>query len=451
MEFSNKNLFRIKSIHSKMNIFIFGQSTLHWGRVEFGNIGNYYIVEPAVRMLHETFPDAKIKTTLQLSKRFCQDEAVEVVPMKWYYGFNEMDLPIAQKEYQLALDYHNGKLLAETTPFMDAVMEADLVIDFSGDIWGDNADFLGKNRFLVGLYKDRTAQLLGKKTVMMAGSPGPFSPGKNLDFAKEVFENFDLVTNRESFSRNILEAYGFNLSKLKDLSCPSFLFEAKEDLNLTDIHPLLNREKPDLVVGVILCGWNFPTQAFNTSQRSDSEYDFIVNPLLKFLDENQNMKLCLLSHSNGFNPGETPFRLIHGRDYENSRQLEKILSDKGYGNRIFILKEVYDPWTTKAIIGSFDMLISGRIHGAVAGLSQRIPTVIIEYGNGPEAHKVKGFANEVEMLDYVANPNKPEDIYSKISTCMMNLEVIKEKLARQIPLVEKKSRENFTRLKDLFE
>lgn len=433
-----------------MKIFIFGQSTVHWGRIEFGNIGNYYIVEPAIRMLHLTFPNAQIKTTLQLSDRFCRDENLEVVPMEWYYGFNEQDLPKAQKEYQLALDYHNGKPLTETTPFMDAVMEADLVIDFSGDIWGDNADFLGKNRFLVGLYKDRIAQLLGKKTVMMAGSPGPFSPGKNLDFAKEVFENFDLVTNRERYSREVLEENGFNLTNLKDLSCPSFLFEPKNDLNISEIHPLLIREKPDLVVGVILCGWNFPTQAFDSSKRTDSEYDFLVNPLIEFLEENSVVSLCLMSHSNGFNPGEKPFRLLHGRDYENIKQLEKILINKGYGNRVFALNDVYDPWTTKAIIGNFDMLISGRIHGAVAGLSQNIPTVIIDYGNGPDAHKLKGFAKEAAMLNYVADPNTSGEIYCKIKDCILNLESIKKKLERQIPYVEEKSKQNFTLLKALF-
>ncbi|MBB6681547.1 polysaccharide pyruvyl transferase family protein [Aequorivita sp. 609] len=419
--------------------------------MEFGNIGNYYIVEPAIRMVHYTFPNAKVKTTLQLSKRFCLDENIEVVPMEWYYGFIEEDLPIAQKEYQLALDYHNGKPLTETTPFMDAIMEADLVIDFSGDIWGDNADFLGENRFLVGLYKDRTAQLLGKKTVMMAGSPGPFSPGENLDFAKEVFENFDLVTNRESFSRKILKEYGFNLSNLKDLSCPSFLFETKTDLDIEEIHPLFNREKPNLVVGVILCGWNFPTQAFDSAKRTESEYDFLVNPLLKFLKENSEVKLCLMSHSNGFNPGEKPFRLLHGRDYDTIKQLEKIMLQKGYADRVFALNDVYDPWTTKAIIGNFDMLISGRIHGAVAGLSQQIPTVIIDYGNGPQAHKLKGFAKEAGVLEYVANPNLPEDIFYKIQKCIQNLKIIREQLKVHIPEVKNKSKQNFNLLKSLFE
>ena len=47
-----------------------------------------------------------------------------------------------------------------------------MVIDFSGDIWGDNADFLGDDRFYVGLVKDRVAQIFAKKTAMIAGSPG---------------------------------------------------------------------------------------------------------------------------------------------------------------------------------------------------------------------------------------------------------------------------------------
>ena len=32
-----------------------------------------------------------------------------------------------------------------------------------------------------------------------------------------------------------------------------------------------------------------------------------------------------------------------------------------------------------------------RIHGAVAALSQSVPTVIIDYGHEPKAHKLIGF------------------------------------------------------------
>lgn len=432
-----------------MIIFITGQATLHWGRVEFGNIGNYYIVEPTIRTLHETFPGVTLKTTFQLSERFKKEENIEVLPMELYYGFKEDDLAMAEKEYEIALHYHKTGELLETTPYIDAVMECDVFIDYSGDIWGDNADFVGKNRFLVGLYKDRVAQLLGKKTAMLGGSPGPFSAGKNLEFAKEVFKNFDLVTNREAISRSVLEEFGFDTQNLYDLSCPSFLFKKKENLDISTIHPLLKEDREHGVVGVIICGWNFLTHQFDTVQREDADYDFIVYPLMEFLDNNKNIKLCLLSHSNGFIPGKKPFELIHGRDYENIKQLEKILIQKGYQDRIFALDGVYDPWTTKAIVGHFDMLISGRIHGAVAGFSQAVPTVVIEYGNGPIAHKLKGFAREVGVLDYVVDPSDSKSMVETFEKCWKNRESVSKIIKKNVEIAEQKSLQNFELLKEL--
>lgn len=431
-----------------MRIFIIGQCTLHWGRMEFGNIGNYYIMEPFVRELHKVFPDAKIKTTFQLSDRFCKDEKITVIPMDYYYGFNNSDIDIAEKEYHIALQYSKTTEISERTPYINEVINSDLVIDFSGDIWGDNADFLGENRFLVGLYKDRIAQLMGKKTVMIAGSPGPFSNEKNLEFAKEVFENFDLVTNREALSREVLIEHQFNVSKLVDLSCPAFLFEPRKELDITTIDPNFTKEQS--IVGVILCGWNFLNGPFDLWPRDDHDYQFIIDPLIDFLNNNIDVKLCLMSHSNGFIPEQEPFKLIHGRDYPITKQLETILIKRGYNDRIFTLNGIYDAWTTKAIISQFDMLISGRVHAAVAGMSQLIPTVIIDYGHEPKAHKLKGFANEAGMLKMVAEPQEANDIMTKMKNCWENRNQIKTELSENIPKVQTKAHRNFQLLKALF-
>ncbi|MDY0090960.1 MAG: polysaccharide pyruvyl transferase family protein [Flavobacteriaceae bacterium] len=431
-----------------MKILIIGQCTLHWGRMEFGNIGNYYIIEPFVRELYRIFPEAEISTTFQMSERFCLNEKVTVLPMEYYYGFHENDLTIAENEYKIAKHYAETKQLRETTPYIEAVLESDLVIDFSGDIWGDNADFLGENRFLVGLYKDRVAQLLGKKTVMLAGSPGPFSEEKNLDFAKEVFENFDLVTNREAISRGVLHNYGFHLSKLVDLSCPAFLFEPKQSLNIATIHP--DFQNKSNIVGLIVCGWNFLKGPFDLWPRDDEDYDFIIKPITTFLEQNPEVTLCLMSHSNGFIPGKTPFELIHGRDYPIMKQIQNILENKGFAERFFMLDGVYDAWTTKAIISHFDMLVSGRVHAAVSGFSQFVPTVVIDYGHEPKAHKLKGFANEAGMIDYVADPEKPSDILQKLQSCWQNKVAVRQELTNIIPQVKQKARENFNLLKKLF-
>lgn len=432
-----------------MNILIIGQCTLHWGRMEFGNIGNYYIIEPFIRELKIQFPNCEIRTTMQMSSEFCDREGISVLPMELYYSWDKEELLKAEKELSFAKKFSKTNSLEETTPYIDEVLKSDLIIDFSGDIWGDNADFLGSERFYVGLCKDRVAQLLGKKTIMLAGSPGPFSENKNLEFAQEVFKNFDLVTNRESLSRGILEDNKFDTSNLYDLACPAFLFEPKkiEDIDaFLKEEGLIKTEKP--VVGFVLCGWNFIEGPFDKWPIHDDEY-IVFAEAVEYL-ESLGAKVCLMSHSNGFIPGKEPFELIHGRDYPVTKQLQKVIKSRGIANDVSVLDGVYDTWTTKAIIGNFDMFVSGRIHAAVSALSQSVPTVIIDYGHEPKAHKLKGFAIEAGALDYVADPANNEDLITKIEMCWNNRERYHENLNLKIPKTKEKAKENFRLIKTLF-
>jgi len=416
--------------------------------MEFGNIGNYYIIEPFVRELYKVFPSASIKTTMQMSERFCKDEKIEVLPMELYYGWNKDDLDIALSELASAELYAKTSVLPKETDYIKEVLESDLVIDFSGDIWGDNADFLGSDRFLVGLIKDRVPQLLGKKTVMLAGSPGPFKNQKVKEFAKEVYENFDLVTNREPISIGLMEKEGFDISKTKSLACPAFMFEpAKgEKIDALIEKEGLNSSKPK--VGFILCGWNFTEGPFDKEPRDDSEFIQFAKAL-EYISEDLGLDVYLMSHSNGFPVPPKKFKLIHGRDYPVIKQLQKIVEKRGIAKNVHALDGVYDSWKTKAILGNFDMLVSGRVHGAVGGLSQNVPTVIIDYGHEPKAHKIMGFATVAGVEKYVADPAIKEDIVHKIKKCWNNRIQYKVFLEKRIPEVKSKSRENFTLLKNI--
>lgn len=435
-----------------MKILLIGQCTLHWGRMEFGNIGNYYIMEPLVRELYKTFgTDLQLKTTFQMSERFCQDEGVSVIPMDYYYGWNANDLSLALEELSIANLYNKTGALVKETPFINEVMQSDLVIDFSGDIWGDNADFLGDDRFLVGLCKDRVAQLLRKKTVMLAGSPGPFNNKEILPFAREVFENFDLVTNREAISINLLKDSGFNIDKVKSLACPAFLFEPTEGEKKEQLlkkEGLLNRNRP--IIGFILCGWNFQEGPFDKWPRSDDEYTVFAKAI-EYLVNEFDVDVCVMSHSNGFPIPPEDFELIHGRDYPVTKQLQSVVSKRNEIDldRVFSLDGVYNTWDTKAIISSFDMLISGRIHAAVAGLSQHVPTVIIDYGHEPKAHKLNGFAEVAGVLNLVSNPNNADDLKQKLKFCWKNRETISSNLKNKMNEVRMDSKMNFSLLKDL--
>ncbi|MCC8146637.1 MAG: polysaccharide pyruvyl transferase family protein, partial [Bacteroidales bacterium] len=216
-----------------MRILVIGQCSVHWGRLENGNIGNYYITETTFRELHRVFPEADIVTTFQMTKEFCEREDISILPMELFYNWDDNDLPNALKELGIAYLYSKTGILKETTPYIEEVLKSDFVLDFSGELWGDHAEPVGKDRFLVGLIKDRIAQLLDKNTALIASSEGPFSDEKVTKFAKEVFQNFSIVSNRESMSKILLEENGFDVSKTHSFACPAYLFESK--INISDI------------------------------------------------------------------------------------------------------------------------------------------------------------------------------------------------------------------------
>jgi len=418
--------------------------------MEYGNIGNYYIIEPLVRGLHRVFPNSEIRTTFQMSHDFCQRESVTVLPIEYYYSWRSDYLDTALGELSIADLFHKTGQLIKTTPYIDEVLKSDIIIDFSGDMWGDNADFVGENRFLIGLCKDRVAQLLGKPTVMLAGSPGPFKNQKTKEFAKEVFENFALVTNREPISTRLLEEEGFDISRVVNLACPAFLFEPTETRKSKDILAkegiIDNTEGP--IVGFILCGWNFTKGPFDKDPRDDDEFVQFAEAV-EYISEFIGGKIVFMSHSNGFKVPPAKFELIHGRDYPIIKRLQKIVEKRGVAKNIFSLDNIYDPWTTKSIIGNYDMLISGRVHGAVAGLSQCVPTVLIDYGHEPKAHKIRGFSEVVGVGEYVADPSSSEELIEKICLCWVNRDNYRAHLSMWIPEVKKMARENFELLKDL--
>jgi len=432
-----------------MRLLLMGQCTLHLGRLEYGNIGNYYIVEPLIRELHRVFPGSEIRTTFQMSDSFCLRENVVRLPLEIYYSWNDRDLSNALMEVGIARIFkETGKLLYRT-PFIEEVLSADLIIDFSGDMWGDNADLAGENRFIVGLCKDYVPMLLGKDVVMLAGSPGPFGNEDFKSFAKKVYSGFRLVTTRERLSKALLEKEGFDLRNTFDLACPSFLFDATSESELRrldEIRHIFENTKP--VIGFFLCGWNFKQGPFDRWPRGDDEYEPFVKTI-EFIIKTIGAKVCLASHSNGFQRTHNGFQLTHGRDYPIVKQLQRILENKGFAEHICVLDGIYLPHQMKAIIGKFSMVVSGRLHGAVASLSQCIPTVIIDYGHEPKAHKLRGFADLLNVDDFVADPSNTTDLVSKIGLCWEKREEIKIFLENKIPSVKELARKNFEILREL--
>lgn len=436
-----------------MRILVTGLTTLHWGRMEYGNIGNYYILVPLFRKLHQYFKGADIATTLQLTDEFLRKENIIPLPLEYYYAWREngIDVQVALQELAIAEIYSQTGELIETTPFINEILKSDLIINFSGDMWGDNSASMGDKRFFVDLLKFRTAQLLGKKTALFASSPGPVTEEKTLQLAKIVYRNFDAVINREGLSINILKDSGFDTSKTYSFACPAYTFdksyypESVDSNKICEAENITNGQKN---IGFILATYSLAGHSYSEWQREESDFNEYVE-LIEYIINTKHVRVLLISHSNGFE-FKPDFKRIHWRDYKMISQLYEILEKRNNIDMNYLWKvdNIYYPWEMHTLIGNLDMLISGRVHGAVAGLGQSIPTLAFDYKNGPLAHKMFGFFKVIGMEDYVI-PRNDFDFIKYFNKVYNNLDEISNQLSHNLIYVKENVDKGFIKLKEL--
>lgn len=431
-----------------MRILVTGLCTLHWGRLQFGNIGNYYIIEPLFRELHRVFPQSEITTTFQMTEEFIANEKIEVLPMEWYYAWREDEIELAQQEYEAMLEDREIN-----TPYIDYVKKCDLIINVSGDMWGDNAEHVGHGRFLVDLYKMGIAQMLGKKTVLFGGTPGPFSEESTKRFATEIFNRFDLVVNREPVSSKNLQDWGFCVDKVKDFACPAFLYQpVLTEEEGTEIKKLFQEIKPERpLVGFTIGGFNMPVGPYDIWPREEWQYtnfaeavEYIVNDL--------QAQVILISHTNGFHLPPN-FELINGRDYPILNQLYEIVKKRGNIKNLDYVTCIHKPYLPKmikSIIGKFDFMITGRVHASVAAISQCVPTVFITYEKSfIPSTKMYGFASLSGVGELVSEPGNKEELLNKIAYGFQNRVEIKKRLEQRIPEVKQLAKDAFDEMECL--
>lgn len=410
-------------------ILVTGLCTLHWGRLQYGNVGNYYIVEPLFRLLHKYYPHAEICTTFQMDNSFIKRENVVVLPMDIYYSWQDNDIENAEKDVDIAKKY-SDKSGVELTPYLSVLETVDMVINVSGDMWGNNAEHVGRKRFYVDCLKMKAAQLLGKKTILYAVTPGPFSE-EYYSLALDVFQKFDLVVIREKVSFKNLKNWGFSLDNVVWAPCPSFLFDIDTDYHSKWIEKI--EENNSKIVGFTLGGFNMPKGPYDMWPREDTQYNNFIR-IVEHIINDLKCKVCIFSHTNGFNLPPN-FKLINGRDFIILDKLYELLLQKNasYRDEIIIIDEPLLPAQLKKVIGKFYMLVTGRVHASVAATSQCIPTVFMEYDRRViYSDKMLGFSQQLGLEKYVCIPGDYENIRLCVDECFIQNDQIRRHLNDKI-------------------
>jgi colanic acid/amylovoran biosynthesis protein len=438
-----------KTIVAGPRIFLVGLTSAKLGGLESGNLGNYMIVEPLIEGLRAEFPCAAIRTSLQLSDEFCRRFDVTCLRRKrfWSYGWEAARATAIDigrvSAWRLSKPFCEATAdsLIEGSDLLSEIHAADLVIDFSGDIFGDNASY---NKFLEGCAEILLARAMGKPVVMLAGSPGPFSGWRRV-LGRFVLDRVSLVTNREPISTELLIALGIDQSRIENTACPSFLFEGKREDQIRTLleEEGIDRQRP--TVGLIVSGWNMPEGPFDRVPRQKWELTGFVR-LVEFLLNDLGTQVVLISHSH--RPDDKG-GLTFGPDAKILEQIYGMVNAQDHGGSLILLSQPYDAATTKGILGTLDMLVSGRLHGAISGLSQGVPTVIIDYGYEPKAHKLRGVARLLNIERWICDPRDTQQMIRTAASAWTCRAQIRGQLVRDIEIIRDLAARNFAVLHGL--
>ena len=336
-----------------------------------------------------------------------------------------------------------------SSPYIDALMECEYVVNVSGDMWGDNAEAVGHQRLLVDCLKMKAAQILKKKTILYAVTPGPFSNVEQQELVKDVFESYNLVVIREKISMRNLRNWGFSTDNVIWAPCPSFLFTANNGYQSYWTEWIEeSKRKGRKVIGITFGGFNMPCGPYDMWPRPDEQYDVFVE-LAEYIVNGIMADIVVFSHTNGF---ELPpnFKLKNGRDFFILEQFYKILMRKKlwYKQHIILIDEPLMPGDVKQVINQFDMLITGRVHASVASTSQCIPTVFIEYErNVIYSDKMTGFSEQLGMEEYVCVPSDLNMLKIKVKEFFDKLPEIRMQLAERVGAIKERADQVFEEFK----
>lgn len=222
----------------------------------------------------------------------------------------------------------------------------------------------------------------GRKLVFLPQAFGPFNNSYSQQAVELAYKQADLIYARDRVSYNSLQSICPSTNKIG--IAPDFTCLTSKETNQSIILP----EKQYIII--------IPNSKM-IEQANEYETDNYINFLVgvsKYLD----------------NKGEHVYLLNH--EGQKDKELLDIIN-KSLNNRLPILTNI-SGMEIKSIIVGAKLLISGRFHGVVSGLTQGVPTLVTSW-----SHKYGELLREHGCEGNMLNVN---DIFSSLKTIQEALE-----------------------------
>lgn len=413
-------------------LFITGSCSSALGNWE-QQLGNAAILIGLLERIHKHLPSAIVTTKYQLSREFSQTYGIQSLlvgtetggKLRRVFGtlynvFSSIVWRFFREIFRIDIKFWRS------TQLLDTYYNSDLIIDLSGDTYGDNIlfrDFVKHSLDLIA------ARLLRKPIVSLASSPGPFTGKIKKLIAQVVFNNISLITTREPVSANLLRNLGIKTSIITT-GCPAFFLKPAPDIRVKEIMQLEGiDESSGPIIGLTLCGYNLYSKPTWNVPETLEDLELYL-PTVRFILDELDAQLLLIPHVYRTNPWTG--QMIQGPDYHILKTLSHMVSRYSATEKLKLIEGTYSPAEMRGLIGKLHLHISGRLHAAVDAWSQYVPTVLLAYG-----HKHLGFAKMLNQERYVWSPSMgPDGLLAIVKQILEDRERVVAELHKKLPLVK---------------
>ena len=313
--------------------------------------------------------------------------------------------------------------IAHSSPWIRAVVEADLVGDIRG---GDSfSDIYGTKEFCLGSLPVLSVILLRGRIHLLPQTYGPFSSWVARCLARYILLRAGSIWCRDSVS--VEQVSQLTGRRRRGMLCPdvAFALEGVRPGSLA-VEPPLHHENGTTLVGLNVSGLVYNggyTRANMFGLRLD--YRAFVTRLVEQVLADESNRVLLVPHT--FAP-EGRVESDPGACRDLIRSLPSSLR-----HRVHLVTTEYDQHQIKGVIGLCAFFIGSRMHACIAALSQGIPTVGVAY-----SRKFVGVFETVGAADWVVDgrTNDVDEALSRVQALFNKREVSRSLLARRVPAAQ---------------
>ncbi len=375
----------------------------------FGNKGAQSMLFTTVAFLRQKYPDTKIffahgSKTPVLKENFLFDEV--------YFHNNLINFPFGQREITPPPESIKDVSWYSPQKTLDAIKDADLVIDISGFALGSK---WGKGAAMVFLNKIRVMRAFNIPIILLPQSFGPFD-FKNDQDAIDARLKDAMPYPIKIFAREydgflpLRDKYG-----LENVSLHPDLVLSSPPIKAADIYKVPPKISVPKVLNASCVGVVPNLRSFDrpgvSPWRTLQVYYEIINFLLK-----EGKIVYLFRHS--------------VEDIKPCRWLKSLFAEDG---RVVLWENNFSCFEYDAVCRQFDFLIVGRFHGIVHAYRNNVPCLLMGW-----AVKYKELAQLMYQSQYVFDLAAPSvdvrKIFSAIRDMEDNLEpnkkILRERLAQ---------------------